>query len=113
MFASDLDKATLAQLNRGQRMTELLKQPQFSPVPMEQQVVAIWMGIKGFLDDIALPDINKFERDLLSFLESSHPGVLEKIRDRKKLDDEIEGELKSLVTEFKGRFTSDARAASA
>ncbi|HMG35408.1 MAG TPA: F0F1 ATP synthase subunit alpha [Blastocatellia bacterium] len=113
MFASDLDKATLAQLNRGQKLTELLKQPQYSPVPMEQQVIAVWSGTKGYLDEIALGDIGKFEQGLLAFVQSSHPGLLEKIRERKKIDEELEGELKSVLTEFQGRFTSEARAASA
>jgi F-type H+-transporting ATPase subunit alpha len=113
MFASDLDKATLAQLNRGQRLTELLKQPQYSPVPMEEQVVSIWTGTKGYLDDIELGDVKKFEQGLLSFVQTSHPGLLSKIRDHKKLDEEIEADLKSVVGEFKDRFSSEGRAASA
>jgi F-type H+-transporting ATPase subunit alpha len=113
MFASDLDKATLAQLNRGQRLTELLKQPQYSPMPTEHQVVVIWAGTKGYIDDIELGELKKFEEGLISFVENSHPGLLDKLRERKKLDEEIEGELKSAVAEFKGRFASDARSASA
>jgi F-type H+-transporting ATPase subunit alpha len=113
MFASDLDKATLAQLNRGQRLTELLKQPQYSPMPMEQQVVSIWAGTKGYLDDVPLERIRSFEEGLLAFAQSSRPELLQKIREKAKLDDELEGELKSAVTEFKERFAAETRAASA
>jgi F-type H+-transporting ATPase subunit alpha len=113
MFASDLDKATLAQLNRGQRLTELLKQPQYSPMPMEQQVVIIWVGTKGYVDDIPLADLKKFEQGLLAFVENAHPDLFARIRERKKLDEELEGELKSVVTDFKGRFASETRGASA
>jgi F-type H+-transporting ATPase subunit alpha len=113
MFASDLDKATLAQLNRGQRLTELLKQPQYSPVPMEQQVLVIWAGTKGYVDDIALDNVKKFEQGLVAFVQNSHPELLDKIRERRKLDEDLENDLKSVVTEFKGRFSSEGRAASA
>jgi F-type H+-transporting ATPase subunit alpha len=112
-FGSDLDKATQAQLNRGQRLTEILKQPQYSPMPVEQQVLIIWAATKGFVDDIAVEDLKKFERGLLPFVENSHPGVLERIRDRKKLDEEIETEMRAAVTEFKERFTSEAASAAA
>jgi F-type H+-transporting ATPase subunit alpha len=112
-FGSDLDRATQAQLNRGARLTELLKQPQYSPMPVEQQVVVLWAGTKGMIDDIALEDIKKFEQGLLAFVENAHPGLLDKIRERKKLDDELESELRSIVTEFKERFAAEARSASA
>jgi F-type H+-transporting ATPase subunit alpha len=111
-FGSDLDKATQAQLNRGQRLTEVLKQPQYSPMPVEQQVVVLWAATKGFLDDIAIENVKKFEHGLLSFIENAKSGILEKIRDRKKLDEEIETELRAAVTEFKDRFTAEARTAS-
>ncbi|HKS41502.1 MAG TPA: F0F1 ATP synthase subunit alpha [Blastocatellia bacterium] len=111
-FGSDLDKATQAQLNRGQRLTEMLKQPQYSPLPVEQQVIALWAATKGFLDDIAIENVKKFEQGLLSFIENTKSGLLEKIRDRKKLDEEIENELREAVTEFKDRFTAEARSAS-
>ncbi|MGA9770019.1 MAG: F0F1 ATP synthase subunit alpha [Blastocatellia bacterium] len=111
-FGSDLDKATQAQLNRGQRLTEVLKQPQYSPMPVEQQVVVLWAATKGFLDDIAIENVKKFEQGLLSFIENAKGGILEKIRDRKKLDEEIENELRAAVTEFKDRFTAEARTAS-
>jgi F-type H+/Na+-transporting ATPase subunit alpha len=112
-FGSDLDKATQQQLNRGGKLTELLKQPQYSPMPVEQQVVSIWAGTKGHLDDISLDQVKKFESGLLSFVENAHSGLLEKLRERKKIDDEIEGELRAAVTEFKDRFTAEAHTASA
>jgi F-type H+-transporting ATPase subunit alpha len=111
-FGSDLDKATQAQLNRGQRLTEVLKQPQYSPMPVEQQVIVIWAATKGFLDDIAIENVKKFEQGLLAFVENTKGGLLEKIRERKKLDEEIENELRAAVTEFKDRFMAEARSAS-
>ena len=112
-FGSDLDKATQQQLNRGQRLTEILKQPQYSPMPVEQQVVSIWAATKGFIDDIAVADVRKFEQGLLSFMETSKGSVLDKIRERKKLDEEIETELRAAVTEFKDRFGSESRGTTA
>jgi F-type H+/Na+-transporting ATPase subunit alpha len=112
-FGSDLDKATQQQLNRGAKLTELLKQPQYSPMPVEQQVVSIWAGTKGFLDDIAIENVKKFEAGLLGFVENTRGSLLEKLRERKKIDDEIDTELRAAVAEFKERFTADARATSA
>jgi F-type H+-transporting ATPase subunit alpha len=112
-FGSDLDKATQQQLNRGQRLTEILKQPQYSPMPVEQQVVSIWAATKGFIDDIAVADVRKFEQGLLSFMETSKGSVLDRIRERKKLDEEIETELRAAVTEFKDRFSSESRSTTA
>ena len=111
-FGSDLDKATQAQLSRGQRLTEILKQPQFSPMPVEQQVVVIWAATKGFLDDVPMEDVKKFEQGLLSFMENAKGSLLEKIRERKKLDEEVENELRAAATEFKERFAAEARTAS-
>jgi len=110
-FGSDLDKATQAQLNRGQRLTEILKQPQYSPMPVEQQILVIWTATKGLIDDVDVADIKKLEQGLLSFVTNSRPGVLAKIRDRHKLDEEIEKELRDAVTEFKQRFTAESATA--
>jgi F-type H+-transporting ATPase subunit alpha len=112
-FGSDLDKATQAQLNRGQRLTEILKQPQFTPMPVEQQVLIIWTATKGLVDDVAVADLKKFEQGLQHFVENTRASLLEKIRDRKKLDEELEAEMRAAVTEFKQRFTSEAASASA
>jgi F-type H+/Na+-transporting ATPase subunit alpha len=110
-FGSDLDKATQAQLNRGQRLTEILKQPQYSPMPVEQQVLVIWAATKGLVDDIDVADLKKFEQGVLSFVENSRGSLLEKVRQRGKLDEELETEMRSVVTEFKQRFTSESASA--
>ena len=107
-FGSDLDKATQAQLNRGKRLVEILKQPQFSPMSVEQQVVVIWAAINGHVDDVAVEDVNRFERGLLSFLESAHGGLLVKIREKKTIDDQLRDEIRAAVIDFKERFTADS-----
>jgi F-type H+/Na+-transporting ATPase subunit alpha len=112
-FGSDLDKASQAQLNRGRRLTEILKQGQFSPVPVEKQVLIIFAGVNGYLDDLAVEDIKKFEAELYKYAESAHPGVLTSIREKKELNDEIKGTVKSLITEFKQKFTATLAAAKA
>jgi F-type H+-transporting ATPase subunit alpha len=106
-FGSDLDKATQQQLNRGQRLTELLKQPQYSPMPVELQVVVIWTGTNGYVDDIAIGDVKDFETKLRAFIENAHSGLLAKLRERKTIDDEIRDELRAAVSEFKERFTAE------
>ena len=106
-FGSDLDKATQQQLNRGQRLTELLKQPQYSPMPVEQQVAVIWSGINGFVDDVPLENVKKFEQGLRGFLENTKGALLDKIRERKELTDALREELRAAVTEFKERFSAE------
>jgi F-type H+-transporting ATPase subunit alpha len=112
-FGSDLDKATQAQLARGQRLTEILKQPQYQPMDVEKQVLIIWSAINGFTDDIAIEDIRKFEGELQSFIENSHPGVLQKIREQKAITDEIQKDLEQSLKDFKDRWAENARAAAA
>jgi F-type H+/Na+-transporting ATPase subunit alpha len=107
-FGSELDKATQAQLARGQRLVELLKQDQFVPQPIEKQVVVIFAGTSGFLDDIAVADIGRFERELLAFLEAHSGSTLAKLAQRKNLDDEIRGDLKKAINDFKERFAAQA-----
>jgi F-type H+-transporting ATPase subunit alpha len=104
-FGSDLDKSSQAQLNRGQRLVELLKQNQFSPLPVEKQVVSIYTGVNGFLDDLAVHDVRRFEAEFLSFMENAHGGVLETIREKKELGNELKEQLNGLIKEFKQRFT--------
>jgi len=103
-FGSDLDKATLAQLNRGQRLTEVLKQDQYVPLPVEKQVAIIFAGTSGFLDDLEVADVGSFEQYLYRYLDTSQPGLLQRIRERKALDDEIRGELQRAIKEAKERF---------
>src|SRR5262245_49623549 len=103
-FGSDLDKATLAQLNRGQRLTEVLKQDQYVPLPVEKQVAIIFAGTNGLLDDLEVAEIRTFEESLYRFLESTQPALLPKIRERKAIDEEIRSELQRAIKEAKERF---------
>jgi F-type H+-transporting ATPase subunit alpha len=107
-FGSDLDKATQAQLARGQRLTEVLKQPQYQPMDVEKQVLLIWAATNGYIDDIAVEDVRQFESNLLKFVESSHPGVLAAIADKKSITDEIKGDLKQLLDDFKDEWRKQA-----
>jgi F-type H+/Na+-transporting ATPase subunit alpha len=115
-FGSDLDKATQRQLARGQRLTELLKQDQYQPMPIEKQVFVIWTGTaeyeeggvrKGFLDDVPLTDIRNFEKALLSFLDNSKGSLLKKIAEKRELTDEIKKEMEAAVKEFRDRYSAE------
>ena len=112
-FGSDLDKATQAQLALGERLTEILKQVQYQPMDVEKQVLIIWAATNGFTDDIPVPDIRKFEAELLSFIENSHPGILQKVREKKAITDEIQKDLEQSLKDFKDRWAENARAAAA
>ena len=103
-FGSDLDAATQKLLNRGARLTELLKQPQFSPLQMEEQVVVIYAGTRGYLDSIELSDVTRYERDLLTSLRANHGDLLAKIRDEKALSGDIEDGIKKVLEDFTGKF---------
>src|SRR5574341_1007498 len=110
LFASDLDKASRAQLDRGNRMVELLKQGQYQPMPVEQQVISIWAGGNGFLDAIPVPEVRRFERELLEYMEAHHPEIGQHIRERGTLPEEVETKLREAVTEFARRFrTADGQ----
>ncbi len=100
-FASDLDKASQAQLARGQRLVELLKQNQFSPLGFEEQAAVIFAGIKGKVDDVKVADVRRFETELLEFLRRQHAGVLTEIREKKELNDNLMGLLGKAIDEFK------------
>jgi F-type H+-transporting ATPase subunit alpha len=100
-FGSDLDKATQAQLARGQRLTEILKQPQYQPMDVEKQVLVIWAATNGYTDDVAIEDIRRFETGLLKFVENSHPGLLSDIRDQKSITEDIKTGLKQVLEDFK------------
>ncbi len=103
-FGSDLDKATQATLARGARMTELLKQPQYQPMTTEEQVVSIYTAAKGFLDDVEVKDVLRFEAEFLDMLHSSKADILADIRERQKLDDDLESRLNATIKEFKATF---------
>ncbi|HIF9980915.1 TPA: F0F1 ATP synthase subunit alpha [Campylobacter jejuni] len=100
-FASDLDEASRKQLERGQRMVELLKQPPYSPLSVEKQVVLIFAGTKGFLDDIAVSRIKEFEDGIYPFIEAKHPDIFEQIRSKKAIDSDLEEKLAKAINEFK------------
>ena len=100
-FASDLDKETMAQLDRGIRMVETLKQPQYSPLLVQEQVMVIYTAAKGYLVDIPVEKVVEFQTDFLKFMRTQHPEVAQKIIDQKKLDDALETELKNAIVEFK------------
>lgn len=103
-FASELDKATQAQLGRGERMVEILKQPQYQPMPVEEQVMIIYTGTQGFLDDLPVESIKRFESGFLQFMREKHPEVGLKIKETKTLDRQIETQLREAVEAFKGSF---------
>jgi F-type H+-transporting ATPase subunit alpha len=103
-FGSDLDATTQRLLNRGARLTELLKQPQFSPMKIEEQVVVIYAGVNGYLDPLKVSDVGRFEDELLRYMRSEHPGILEAIRDAKEISKETGEKLKDAVEKFAKAF---------
>jgi F-type H+-transporting ATPase subunit alpha len=107
-FASDLDAASRAQLDRGSRLVELLKQPQYDPFPVENQVVSIWAGSNGYLDDVPLEDVSRFEHDFLENLQRSHEGILTAIRETKDLSEDTVTALKDAVEEFRKSFETSS-----
>jgi len=112
-FGSELDKATQAQLARGQRLTEILKQDQFQPLAVEKQIVIIFAGTNGYLDDLEAADCRRFERELYAFLESNYRPLLKKIVEKKALDDTLRGEISQALEAFSERFTAGAASAAA
>ncbi len=103
-FASDLDKATRDQLTRGEKVSEVLKQPQFQPLAVEQQVAILWVVTNGFLDDVPTPRVREFETQFYRFLESERPEVLTSIAEKKALEDDIVAGLKKATEDFKQSF---------
>ena len=110
-FGSELDRATQAQLARGERLTELLKQGQFAPLPVEQQIMAIFAGTNGALDDVEVADCRRFESELHDFMDTNYGGLLKKIADQKRIDDPLRAEITGALAAFKERFTRGAAAA--
>jgi F-type H+-transporting ATPase subunit alpha len=110
-FGSDLDKATQAQLTRGERMVELLKQGQYRPVPVERQVAIIYAGTQGFLDDLAVSDVRPFEEALYAFLDKEYADVVHELRTKKELTDALEAKLRKAITDCKDRFLKSKGAA--
>jgi F-type H+-transporting ATPase subunit alpha len=100
-FGSELDKSALAQIARGQRMIELLKQDEHKPMPFDRQVAVIFAGTSGYLDDVPVADIRKFEENFLKFIESSHPEILQNIRDAKEISEDTKKALVDAIGQFK------------
>ncbi len=111
LFGSELDKASQQQLGRGKRLIEILKQPQYKPVPVEKQVVIVFAGTSGMLDDLAVEQIRPFEAELNRFLDSSQTALLQEIREKKALDDQLKAKLNTVLKEFKARFVAQHKEA--
>jgi F-type H+-transporting ATPase subunit alpha len=103
-FASDLDKATRDQLTRGEKLSEVVKQPQYQPLPVEKQVAILYVATKGHLDDVPTPRVKEFESGFYRFLETEHPDILQELGKTKALSDEIAAALDSAVGEYRKSF---------
>jgi F-type H+/Na+-transporting ATPase subunit alpha len=112
-FGSDLDKATQAQLSRGQRLVEVLKQKQFSPLPFSKQILVIFAGTNGLLDDLAIDQVRDFEAELYRYVETTNPGLLNTIMEKKVLDDALKGEMTRVIKECKETFVAEREAVGA
>ena len=112
-FGSELDKVSMAQLNRGKRLIEILKQPQYKPLPVEKQVLILFAGANAYLDDLPLDECRPFETELYRFVENTHPNLLQRIREQKKIDDALRADLDAMLKELKERFTSERAAGAA
>src|SRR5687768_15632259 len=110
-FGSDLDKATQAQLNRGRRLVEILKQPQYQPLAVEKQVAIVYAATKGFLDPVPIEDLRRYEEDLYRFIETRHPTVFTGVAEKKILDDDLKAGLESALKEFNQQFLAGRQAA--
>lgn len=103
-FGSDLDKATQEKLTRGERMVELLKQPQYQPMPVEEQVVSLFCGTKGYMDDLEVEQVSKFEREMLEFMRNQKAEILSEIREKETMDEEMNKKVGAAIDEFKKGF---------
>ena len=112
-FGSDLDKATQAQLNRGQRLVEVLKQKQFSPLPFSKQILMIFAGTSGVLDDMPIDQVRDFEEELYRFVDATNPGLLRTIMEKKVLDSEMKSEMSKVIEQCKTNFVAERQAVAA
>jgi F-type H+-transporting ATPase subunit alpha len=110
-FGSDLDKATLNQLNRGKRLVEVLKQPQYQPLGVEKQVIIIYAATNGFLDNVEVENVREFEIGLYQFLESRKPQLLSSLAEKKQIDDAVKADLNQSLKEFGDQFAAARKAA--
>ncbi len=109
-FGSDLDKATQAQLNRGQRLVEILKQGQFSPLPFSKQILIIFAGTSGFLDDLPVSEVREFEKELYKYVDATNAQLLRAIMEKKVLDDGLKSQLTEVIKQAKQEFLSSREA---
>ena len=112
-FGSDLDKATQNQLNRGKRLVEILKQDLFQPLPFSKQILIIFAGTGGVLDDMPIEQIREFEKELYRYVETTNPGLLNTIEEKKSLDDPIKADMNALLKDFKAQFVANRQAVGA
>ncbi|HTP65827.1 MAG TPA: F0F1 ATP synthase subunit alpha, partial [Geobacteraceae bacterium] len=105
-FGSDLDKATQAQLARGQRLVEILKQPQYRPLPFEKQVLLIYAASNGYVDDYQVSVLRRYETELYAFLDGRKESLLADLRNKKAIDDDLKAKINSALDEFKKEFTA-------
>ncbi len=110
-FASDLDKATQAQLNRGRRLMEVLKQPQYEPLSVAKQVLIIYAGANGYLDQIEVADVRAYETDVFSFIDMRHPGIFATLTEKKQMGDDLKAEIDRALKEFGEQFLASRKAA--
>jgi len=108
-FGSELDKSTQAQINRGVRMVEILKQPQYQPIPMERMITVLFAGSRGFLDDLAIDSLKDFEPQMLSYVDSKHPEIFSEIKDKKEISPDLEERMKKALGEFKTQFLAQLK----
>ena len=113
LFGSELDKVSQQQLNRGARLVEILKQPQYSPLPVEKQVLIIYAGTNAFLDDLPVEQCRLFETELYKFVDASHTALLQAIREKKQIDDQLKPQVNSVMKEFKERFVAQHKGTAA
>jgi F-type H+-transporting ATPase subunit alpha len=110
-FGSDLDKSTQSQLNRGARLVEILKQPQYEPLSVERQVAIIYAGTQGYLDSVPVSSVHEFETELFRYIETRHPQLFSGIAEKKQLDDQLKAELDAAVQQFAKDFSARKAAA--
>ncbi len=110
-FGSDLDKASQAQLNRGRRLTEILKQPQYRPLPVEKQVLILFAGVNGYLDDLPVEACQTFETELYRYADATHPDIPAEIREKKAISEDLKARIEKMMAEFKQRFKAEHKLA--
>ena len=108
-FGSDLDKATQSQLNRGKRLTEILKQGQYQPLPFSKQILIIYAGTQGLLDEMPVEQLRDFEQGLYEYVDTTNPGLLKAIEEKKVLDDDLRAGMTKLINEFKDTFVAESQ----